>query len=577
MRFVAPCVLAFAVATSAVAAPPDPLRLVPKEATLVLKIDKPRALVEAFTTLDVYADYTALPQVREVFESTPAKRFFQMVKHAETKLGKPWPQLLDSLAGGGIVVGTVAGKEPAPTVLVIQGTDEAATKEAFALFLQTVGEEITRQTNAAESVKLTPTTKDGVEVVRMGSEFFTARAGAAIVFCNSEAAFDKSLALVAAKSDGGSVLALASLPAAKKAIGGDPLAWVWFDLAKAKEEKGFKDFLETARKQAFVLFVLGGTVDAVRRADYFAAGVYQTPTGLRLSARMPAKRGDLEPVFALHAPLKGDAPGSLPLLEPPGVLYSQSFYLDVGSFWAQRKTALGEQELKDLEKAEKDISKLLPGTTLGKLLEMSGPHHRFVAVERGVNQYKTVPEFPLPEMAVVSSMRDAKFGQQMKTAIRTAAAVASLNLGMKMTEETVDGVEVVSYRFPEGKVLEADPTNLRYSFVPSFAVVGDFLVVASSPQLLKDLIPEVKKPIDKAACSPAVWRNRVYGAGAAAGLKARPDAVITDAVQNRGLGLDEARKQVEQLAKFLNTLGTAGVEVDHAAEAFKVDVEWKRK
>jgi hypothetical protein len=574
MRRLVPCLFVALLALPAVAA--DPLRLIPKDATLVLKVENPRRLVESITSLDVYQQYQHLPQVREVFDSTPARRFFQLVRHAETKLDKKWPVLLDALAGGGLAVGTVTGKDPAPAVLVAQGTDEPTAKAAFRLFVELLSDEIARQTNGAVAgpEKLT---KGDAEGVRLGAEFLAVRIGSAIVVSSRGDGFDKLIELAAAKTDAGSLAGVKSVAAAKAALPADPLAWVWFDLAKAKEEQAFKDFLDTARKQAFLLFVVGGTVDAVRRAGFVAAGLYQTPAGLKLSVRLPAKRADLEPVFALHAPLTGDAPGSLPLLAPPGVLYSQSFYLDVGSFWKNRKTALGEQELKDLEQADKDVSKFLPGTTLGKLLEMSGPHHRLVAVERGENQYQTVPDFPLPEMAVVSSMRDAKFGQTMKTTLRTAAAVASLSLGMKMSEEKVGDIDVVSYRFAEGKPLDADPTNLRFNFVPSFAVVNDSLVVASSPRLLKDLLPELTKPIEPSKCSPAVWRNRVYGVGAATAVKARPDTIVSDAVLGQGLGLDEAKKRIDQLAKFLAALGTVGVELDHGAEAFKVDVEWKAK
>jgi len=323
--------------------------------------------------------------------------------------------------------------------------------------------------------------------------------------------------------------------------------------------------------------VVGSTVDAVRRAAFVSVGLYQTTEGLRLAVKLPAKRGDLPPEFALHVPMHSKVPGSLPLLEPPGVLYSQSIYLDLATFWTERKKLLNEQVLKDFEKGVADVSKVVPGTTLGKLFEMSGPHHRFVAVERGTNHYKSTSDTPLPEMAIVSSMKDPRFGKTMNTTLRTAAALASLGIGLTMSEEKVDEVEVVSYRFSETKVVPGDPTNVRFSFVPTFAVVNGFLVVGSSPQLVKDLIPELKKPVDPAACSPAVWRNRLYGAGAASGLKARPDAVITGAVLGQGIGLDEARKQIDQLGKFLNSLGAVEAKMDHTAEAYVFEVEWKQR
>ncbi len=576
MRFPLSCLVVAVACAVASAATPDPLAFVPKDATLVLKVEKPRALVEAVIALDAYKGYEILPAVKAALESTTATRFFQLLKVAETKLGQKWPDMLDSLAGGGIAIGTTGAGDNAPFVLVAQGTDEKKATEAFKLVVELLTAELARQSPADAPVKPEVGVVKGADAMKLGDGFFVLRHKATLILSNKKEGAEKALALAAGDKGAEGILTNANVPAAKKLLGGDPLAWLWVDLKKVKEDKGFNDFLETARTQPFILFVLGSTADAVRRADYIAAGLFQTPAGFKLSVQLPAKRADLPPVMALHAPLKGETHGSLPLLEPPGVLASHSMYLDIASFWKQRKTVLGEQELKDLEKAEKDISKLLPGTTLGELIETSGPHHRLVLVERGANQYKTVPDFPLPEMALVSSMRDAKFGKNMLTTVRAAALLVGLQVGgLTLKEEKHDGIDILTYRFPEGKPLDADPTNIRYNFVPSFAVVGEYFVVASSPKLLKDLIPEVKKPIDPKACSPAVWRAKGYGTGAAQALRARPDASITDTVLAQGVGLDEAKKQLERYAEWVGKLGTVGVTVDHGVTAFKVEVDWK--
>lgn len=574
MRYILPYLAVALVGSLSAAA--DPLSFIPKEATLVLKVEKPRQMVEAITKLDAFRDYESLPQVREAFNSTAAKQFFQLLKMAEAKLGQKWPDMLDSLVGGGVAIGSVPKGDNSPFVLVAQGTDEKKSSEAFKLLVELITAELVRQSPPGVEYKPEVGEVKGADALKIGNDFFALRHKATLVLSNKKEAAEKVLALVAAEKGAESVLANPNVPAAKKLLGGDPLAWFWFDLKTAKEDKGFSDYLETASKQAFLLFILGSTTDAIRRADYVAGGLSQTSAGFKISVQLPAKRADLPPVMALHAPLKNETHGSLPLLEPKGVLLSHSMYLDVAAFWKQRKTALGEQELKDLEKAEKDISKLLPNTTLATLIESSGPHHRVVMVERGENQYKTVPDFPLPEMALVSSMRDAKFGKDTLTTIRTAALLIGLQLGgLAMSEEKFDGVDILSYRFPEGKSLDADPTNIRYNFVPSFAVIGDYFVVASSPKLLKDLIPEVKKPIDPKACSAAVWRAKGYGTGAAQAVKARPEATITGTVLEQGVGLDEAKKQLDQLAKLLAGLGTVDVSIDHGEKAFKFEVEWK--
>ncbi len=557
------------------AAAPDPLRLIPAEASLVFKVEKPRALVETVRKLGAYRDYAALPQVREALESTTAKRLFQMLEHAETKLGKKWPELLDAAAGGGIALGNIAGQNH--LVAAIQGTDEAAVGELFQLAMQLLGEELTRQANAEKPIVLKPTMEGGAEVLRVGNDFFLARRGAVLIASNHAAGFDKALELAAAKSDAGSVLPEKNLAEAKKLIGAEPLAWFWFNLGLAKKDKALNDFLESGQKDFLGALVIGGSLNAIRRSDYLAAGLFETKTGLKFSLALPAKRADLPREMAVHIPMKPDVPGSLPLLVPQGVLYTQSFYLDLAAMWDERKDFFNEQVRKDIvEKAETDISKFLPGTTFSKLLQQSGPHHRFVMVERGNSPYKTKPEYPLPEMAIVSSMRDPQFGKQMNSTIRSAMALLSLQLGLKMTEEKVGGIEVVSYAFPDKPVAD-DPTNYRFNFTPSYAIVNGSVVAASSPQLVKDLIPLLQKPVDPKDCSREVWRGKAYGSGAAKGVLARPEGSIAEAILNSGIDRKEAEKQVAQLAKFYEALGTITLSIDHASDAVRYELELKVK
>src|SRR5205085_12635360 len=83
--------------------------------------------------------------VRNALDSAPARRFFQFLRYAEKELGAEWPELLDQLAGGGIALAFQFGADPAPAMLVIQGTDEKQTAKAFDLLLRIVEEELARQ------------------------------------------------------------------------------------------------------------------------------------------------------------------------------------------------------------------------------------------------------------------------------------------------------------------------------------------------------------------------------------------------------------------------------------------------
>jgi len=556
----------------------DPIRLVPKEAGVLVHVQNPRRFAEAVHSLDVVKAAEGLPLYRELFESTPLKRFYQLVAYYETSLGAKWPELLDKLAGRGIAVGVAIADDPAPALLVVEGTDEATVAEFFKQAIVLLEEEAARNAvgnpDAAE-VKVRRAERKNVPTVHLGKEFHAARVGTVIYIANQEFSLNAGLDLATEAKLESSIGGRKEFIAARKLLGGDPLASVWFDLAKVKDTKASKDFFEATRKDFLQTMVLGGNIDAFRRADFVVGGLFKTDGGLKAVMKLPAKRGDLpKDLGPLHAPPAG-SPGSLPLLEPRGVVYSQSFYLDLAHFWNERKTLLNEENLTNLEKAEKDVSRILPGPSIGKLIEMTGPYHRIVMVAEKEPPYSIRAETPVPPVALVSSLRDPRVGRTATSAMRAAGLLFTLQAGLKQSEKKIGDITIVSYRFPENGKLDGDDTNLRFAFVPSFAVVNDYLVVASRPGLIETLIPQLKEPLDPSKSSAAVWRAKGYGPGAAEVLRANPEPIASQAILSQGIGLDEATKQVQQLAAFVASLGQAEVTFDHQASAYVVQFEWK--
>lgn len=562
----------FAAAPAARAAdPPDPLRFVPAKAQFFVKVERPRALAETLTNLDAVKAAPTLGPVRDVLETPAVRRGLQLLGYVERELGAKWPQLLDQLAGGGAVVAGTFGEGDQPVLLVVQGTDEAAVSKGFDLLVRAIDDELTRQGGTEKVVR---GTQAGADTARLGKEFHAARVGAALLVSNR--AEPLAAALKQQHDRAGSLAARPALAAARASLPPDPLAWVWVDFASVRSVQATRDFFDATRNDFLFHMVLGGTIGVLRQSDYIAVGLSREGRGLRLAVRAPAGRGGFPAGYALHTP-PGAGPGSLPLLEPPGVLYSQSFYLDFGHAWAKRGTLFTSEMKGQLDKLDADVSKVLPGSAkLGELLESWGPHHRLVVVNRTEQPYKTAPGQVLPGFGYVAVARDPKFTTNVPGAIRAGALIASLQFGLKMTETTHDGVKIVAWRFPETKALPDDPDGLRFNFEPCFAVVGDSLVVASTVEVCKALIPEVKRT----AALPghaAVWRAKGYAASAADALAAVPDPFVTDAVLRTGVGLADARRQVEALTAWVRTLGTARVEYDIARDALRADVIWEPK
>ncbi len=549
----------------------DPLRCVPPTAQVVLVSDSPRTFAEAVTGLEALRTAQKLPQYQAIYDSAATRRGFQLLALFETKLGAKWPGLLDQLAGKGVALGFQFGPDPAPAVLVLEGTDEEQVKKATALALETVEAEFARQ-GVKDAVKRYDLA--GTRAVKIG-DFYTARVGATTMVSNTEAGLKTAVELAAidAATDRASSPAPKARRDAFQLLPKDPLAWLWLDFASVKKSKESKDFFDATRKDFVQTLVAGGTIDCLKRADYIAAGLYREPTGFRLSLRLPAGRSEFPAEYQLHVP-PANTPGTLPLLEPPGTLYSQSFHLDVGYLWKNRSTLANDEIRKGLEKADKDVSKVLPGNVkFGELLEMWGPHHRFVVANHGTLPYSKEPGQRFPAFGYVATGRDPKFAKSVEPALRSAAIIGSLQFGLKMAQHTHEGAEIVAYRFPENKDFANDTDGVRFNFEPCFAIVGSELVVASTVELCKNLITELKR-VEKQPAGRAVLRSVASARGGADALASLPDPLITDAVLSRGVGLETARKEVAQLVAWVKSLGAVRLELDIAEKEYKFDLVW---
>jgi hypothetical protein len=540
----------------------------PPSAQLVLASDNPRKLAEAVTGLEALQKAQKLPQYRGIYDSAAVQRAFRLLAMFEKELGAKWPELLDQLAGDGVALGLRFGNDPAPVILVLQGKDHEQVQAATDLVLKTVEDELARQ-GAKGAVKRYELR--GCPAVKIG-DFYSARSGATTLISNNEAML-KTAVLMATTDHAKSVPHKARRDAFRL-LPRDPLAWLWVDFASVKQSQSSKDFFDATRKDFLQTLVVGGTIDCLKRADFIAAALYKEANGFRFSLRLPAGRSEFPPEFQLHVPPKGK-PGTLPLLEPPGTIYSHSLHLDVAHLWKTRKTLLNDEIRTGLENADKQLSKVLPGSVrFGELLEMWGPYHRIVVANHDTHPYKKQPGLRLPAFGCVATGRDPKFAKSVEPALRSAAIIASLQFDLKLSEHEHDGVKIVAYRFPENKELADDPDGLRFNFEPCFAIVGDQLVVATTVELCKKLITELKGT-EKKPASSAVIQGRLSAKGGGDFLAALPEPFITDAILARGIGLEQARKEVAELVAWMKTLGKIGVELDITEKQYKLDLVWE--
>jgi hypothetical protein len=549
----------------------DPLRLVPRQADFTLRIESPRKLVEAVMATEPLRELTQFAAVREALQSTNARRGAKLLAYYEKELGAPWPDLLDRLAGGGVVLaGRFDRTNQAPALLVIQSKDEDLLKRAIPLVLAVIEQEQVRQDSQDRPKK---NTYRGLEIVHVGGDLHIARAGSTLLVSNKAEAVERGLDLyINGRHD--SLTEVTGPAAASQLLPPAPLVSLWVNLKPAQESPEGQQFFKRPKSDPAQLLFAGGLLDVIGQSPFLAMGTYYQPGGTWMTTfRMPRGRDATPEGQGLHLAPAGQ-PGCLPPLAPADVLFSTSFYLDIGKFWTERDKLLADGPRKGLEQAEKNLGRFLAGRKLSELLTQSGPYHRFVAAAQVKSGYPQHAIQIIPAFAYNVSMRDPGFGQAMNGLLRAVALFAGAQAKLKLVEETVDGVTLVGYRFPEDGALAGDVNNIRFNFSPCFAAVGDQFFAASTIEMGRELIRTLKKPAANMPAADTADKSRLFAAGGAALLKGFEDQLLTQTALAQAATIDEVRPEVARFVAWVGKLGTLDFDTEYRQHEFRFEIKW---
>jgi hypothetical protein len=574
------CLAAFALAAVATDAraegQPTPLLYIPDQADLVVVLEQPRQLIERAYHLEWFKRLLKIDAVREAYDSTNSRRFFQLVGYFEKQLGVPWPEMIDRVAGGGAAFGLKFGS-PAPVLLAIQGKDEAMVKKFAKLALEVADQELARQEAKERPVK---GSYQGIETVRIGDRFHAAVLGPTVLLSNDAKALQMGIDL--ARSGGKTSAAnLAGVASARKLLPEHPALWAWLNFEPIKKLPQAKILFAEKQNDTNLTVVAGGTLNLLRRSAFVCAGLSQHDDRLGLTIRLPSGWDGMPEQFSTFRPAAGQA-GTLPLLEPKNVILSSSYFFDAAKLLENRDKLFNKQQLKAFDQFDKNSGRFLGGVRFSKLVAAAGSHQRIVVAQQTHPGYKTRPNQLFPAGAVVIEMRNPEeFGKSMETVLRSAALLVGFQFELKLTEEKRGNYQIVGYRFPEGdgkaKKPRRLPGDIRYNFSPSFVRVGNQFVISSTIELARDMVDvlekEAKAPSPKA--DPVVARTRIYAKGGAAVLRAFQDQLLTQAILNRALSPEEAQRQVNQFIGLVAQLGYVQIQQQYHKNSFHYDILWR--
>jgi hypothetical protein len=547
--------------------------LIPAEADALLEVKDPRKLATTVVGLELLEQLKGFPAVKEQIDSTSARRGRQLLAYFEKELGGKWPDLLDGLAGGGAALGVKFSPSsrsgPPLLLLAVQGKDEKLLAKFVKTFLAVAEGELARQESKQ---KVTKKTYHGVETIHVGKDLHLARAGKALLVSNKEEALRRGLNLHLGREK----KSLASSPKvaeAERLLPRDPLVNAWVSLEPLHKSKQGQDLYKTPREFPPFTVLFGNYFDVVGRSPFLALGVHPQKDGFLTAIRFPRGREGMGNDRLLHLPPEGQ-PGSKALLEPKGVLYSASFYLDIPAIWKERDKLFPKDQAAGMDRFDRRSGAFLAGTRLSSLLSWVGTYHRLVVTTQGKVGYKKEPRQRFPAFAFIHELREPeKFGRSMDTILRGVGLLVTTQVKLKLVEEKRNGVAIVGYRFDEKAPLKNDVNDVRFNFSPCYARVGKQFVFCSTVELCRELVDllqaEEKSPGPTYA---ATVRDRFYARGAADLLKSVEDQLITQAILDQAVSPGEAKEQVAKFIALVRKLGHASLETTILPKEFRYDI-----
>ena len=495
------------------------IRLVPKEAALVLEVSQPKAFLDFALNSKVIDRITATPAYKQQVSQGPLKDLFNGVRYMESRLGTDWKTSLHKLLDGGI---TLAVQPDGGVFVIVDAQDGALLRDLHKALVEIFQMEAAK---AGQPRRVTSKEVLGVTQWTFNGEEAHAIVGNRLILAN-KASVLKTVLEQHNKPSSTSLALLPAYQAVRKTLGNQAVATVFANLAMLRKNPAVQQGLkQTSEPMASLL--LAGLIDPLRDAQWLGLGLGIEGGTLTLEAVADGKIPQASNPSAFTWPSQAD--GALPNFQVPRQILGISLYRDLYAFYGA-KDKLFPERTGGIIFFENLMGIFFSGRDLTtEVFKETRPHLRLVVAAQEYDKATGTPQIQLPGFALVFRLHHPQeFTRVVEEAWQKAVGLINVTRGQKaqagmiLDRDFHKGVKYTVLTFGQGKDEEKESHGFLLNFRPSLVRVGDFLVFSSTEGLLKDLIEalqkEVKEPSKAVAGSHSLLE--VDGAQLAAILQA---------------------------------------------------------
>jgi len=401
---------------------------------------------------------------------------------ADVWLGTPVLPLVAELVRAGVGLGF----DPATkkTVVVARGTDARAVAQALERGLGALERQFAWPGAFAHPQR----SWSGADVWVLG-DACVARRETLLVLGNDGELVEETLALCA-DPEGDGLLAREGFEALRARRPSEAALWAWLDLAALEPtaDEGYLELRQANRTPA-AQGLLGAELSAMLSARALSAALLlRDERGLEL--RFAAFEAPCVPALAPLA-RAGEVPAEL-----AGGAASALLYRDYSRFLTQRGELFAPEALPGFAEAITNGALFFDGQDLGEdVLSRVSPWIRLVSRELEYGPGLR-PEIPLPGLALVAVLGDARDGEAWSAAFQTIVSIANVDRaqkgerGMRLHLEREGSTEISAARFAAPR--PGDGVDVRYNLEPAIAVVGRHLVLGTHESLVRAVVRELQ-------------------------------------------------------------------------------------
>ncbi len=246
-------------------------------------------------------------------------------------------------------------------------------------------------------------------------------------------------------------------------------------------------------------FFLGAFAHYVPKADWAGFGLSLKPQegdmwGLSARGVVPLPGDPQQAVVKSFGGTLKPLPFKLPA-ETIGVL---RFKRNLAALWENRDDLIDERGLAGLVEFETNFSNLTYMSFVEEFLPNVGDELILLGTRRTWKAGAPVPAVKLPQGALLWPLKDGKkFALKLQLTFNSLIGILNLQAGQEganpllMQSMEYNGTMIHTSRYLPAKAGEMDGRKnlpLRFNFTPSVAIIGDYLVLSSTSELLKSLV-----------------------------------------------------------------------------------------